>query len=184
MKVLSLPNYADMASALGESVVMSHPSQCHGVVCGMLCGGAYDITLIWKKLMANTVAYHSLNKGMLYHLCMVSATQLKAFSFDFKLLLPEDDEELSVCVEALAQWVYGFLAGLKLANISITKHDSEAVSEILSDLTEIAKMDNGRIVTDEDHQAAYFELVEYVRMAIIFIYQDLYKEKIKQRRLS
>lgn len=51
----------------------------------------------------------------------------------------------------------------------------------MNDVIEIAKMNYEAVVASEEDEAAYVELVEYVRMAVILIYQDLRESESPER---
>ena len=49
------------------------------------------------------------------------------------------------------------------------------MTEAINDMIEIAKMNYEEVVAGEEDEAAYTELVEYVRMAAILIYQEMHE---------
>lgn len=173
MKHLSLPTYAVLNQVLSKTALKLHPSQVQGLICGILCGNSANNSA-WEELVTggkDTKQTHA----VLQELYEASAKQLDEFLFEFQLILPPDSAELSVRAEALTLWCQGLLTGLKIVNIPITNRKPSDVTEAINDFIEIAKMNYEEISAAEEDEAAYTELAEYVRMAVILIYQDLHE---------
>jgi uncharacterized protein YgfB (UPF0149 family) len=174
MTSISLPTYKELAKALNNTALGLHPSQAHGLICGLLCGKT-NSTDAWENLVTGgkeTAKAHAI----LQSLYDASAKQLQEFVFELQLMLPSDKDDLPQRAEALTLWCQGALTGLKMANIKIAGREASDVTEAINDLIEIAKMNYEEVVASEEDEEAYTELVEYVRMAFILIYQDLKAE--------
>jgi uncharacterized protein len=169
MKLSSLPKYTELNKALSKTTLKLHPSQVHGIMCGIFCGSPQNTA--WEELITGGKEPGKTHE-LLQKLYDVSAKQLKDFLFDFQLVLPPDSEDLPKRAEALSLWCQGFLTGLKLAHVPIVERTPSEMTEAINDLIEIAKMNYEDVVASEEDEVAYVELVEYVRMAIILIYQD------------
>lgn len=181
MKELSLPNYTDLRLILNHTALKLHPSQAHGLIAGILSGNPNNPA--WEALVTGEKE-SSAAHDVLQNLYDLSAQQLKEFLFEFQLLLPGENESLPQRAEALTLWCQGFLTGLKLSQVQIVDREPSEMTEALNDLIEIAKMDYEEVVASEEDEAAYIELVEYVRMAIILIYQDLRDKTTDQKVIS
>jgi len=171
MKQITLPTYAELSRALSKTTLKLHPSQVHGLICGVLTGNLSG-NPVWEELVTGdkeTGASHEL----LQSLYDSSAKQLDEFLFELQLLMPSEKEPLPERAEALTLWCQGFLTGLKVANVQIINREPGDVTEAINDMIEVAKMNYEEVVASEEDEAAYVELVEYVRMAVILIYQDL-----------
>lgn len=172
MKSFELPNYTVLNEALNKTSFTFHPAELHGLICGFLCQPDRGFAACEELMKAN-----KLNQGIhqaLKDLYAVSEQQLKDFLFEFQLVLPDDEEELPIRAEALTSWCQGFLTGLKLSGVEMAKGETNEVTEAINDITEIAKMNYEDVVASEEDETAYVELVEFVRMAVILIYQDLH----------
>jgi uncharacterized protein len=170
-KIPLLLNYTELNNVLSHTTLKLHPSQVHGLICGILCGNPKRSTA-WEALIAGnkeTAKTHEVLQALYER----SAQQLGDFLFEFQLLMPDDQESLPVRAEALTLWCQGFLTGLKLAQIQIVDREPSEMTEAINDIIEIAKMNYEEVVASDEDEAAYVELIEYVRMAIILIYQDL-----------
>lgn len=166
-----MPTFNELAHALNKTKLKMHPSQAHGLITGIICGNI-KTDAAWEALITGS-ENSTKAKAILDDLYQETQKQLQDFLFEFQLILPEDEAELNSRAEALTLWVQGFLTGLKLANITIENRAPGEVTEAINDLIEIANMNYEEVVPSEEDEAAYMELVEYVRMAIILIYQEL-----------
>lgn len=88
---------------------------------------------------------------------------------EFELGLPADETTLALRLEALSEWLSGFLSAFGW--IDPTRPLSRESEEILKDLAEIRCVETP-IEPDPQHEFAYTELVEYVRAAVQFLYDD------------
>jgi uncharacterized protein YgfB (UPF0149 family) len=171
MTQISLPNYADLSATLLETTLKLHASQVHGLISGILSGNKGD-SHAWKELVTGGKDVPAVQQ-MLDDLYAASKSQLEEHLFEFQLVLPDDDQLLPVRAEALTLWCQGFLTGLKLAQVPVETRDESELSEAIQDLIEIAKMNYEEVVESDEDDDAYIELVEFVRVAAIFIYEDL-----------
>lgn len=171
MSEKSLPNYLALCQALDQTALKLNPSQAHGLVCGLLCGNPKS-TAAWEELVTGGKETQHTHE-ILQALYDVSAKQMEEVLFDFQLLLPPDTDELPVRAEALTLWCQGALTGLKLAQVQLVGREPSEMTEAINDLIEIAKMNFEEVVSSEEDESAYAELVEYVRVAVVLVYQDL-----------
>lgn len=186
MKPIALPTFELLNQALSKTTAKMHPSEVHGLICGLRCGSLED-DLTWQAAVTGDNEIDPKVKKLLQNLYSESAKQLADFLFEFQLVLPEDKNPLPLRAEALSLWCQGFLTGLKRQQVPLTARETGEVTEGINDLIEIAKMDYEEVVDSEEDESAYTELVEYVRMAIILIYQELREpgssEKIKSNQV-
>lgn len=167
-----LPNYIELSKLLSKTILKLHASQVHGLICGILCGNP-NSTAAWEELVTGGDNKSPKTHEVLQNLYDISAKQLKEFLFEFQLVLPADSEELPTRAEALTVWCQGFLTGLKMTQVQIVDREPSEMTEAINDIIEIAKMNYEEVVACEEDEAAYTELIEYVRMAVILIYQDM-----------
>lgn len=166
-----LPTYKELDQALSKTTLKLHPAQVHGLISGILCGNPQN-TAAWEELVTGNKE-STKTHNLLQALYDATAKQLEEFLFNFQLLLPPDTESLPTRAEALTLWSQGFLTGLKLVQVQIIDREKGEMTEAIDDLIEIAKMNYEDVVPSEEDEAAYIELVEFVRMAVILIYQDM-----------
>lgn len=169
MKPLQLTDYVHIDQTFNQTAHKLHPSEVHGTICGMLSGRAHDWTVekVFLTGPNNTEARLAIQQ-----LLEVSFKQLNEFLFEFQLLLPPEDCPLPTRAEGLTLWCQGFLTGLNHAHVPLHGTGANEADGAISDLIEIAKMDYEAVVASEEDEIAYVDLVEYVRMAVMLIYQE------------
>jgi len=163
-----------------------NPAELQAVFCGRLSGGQ---RLTDKKVLE--VASHLLDaspsslasiKDDLLQLYNDTAEQLEDTNKVFELLLPDDDESLHERIETLSHWCQNYLSGLGQSGLSGDAPLAGDVSEAMRDLAAIAMADSGTgdddldpytNSIDEQDEASFFELVEYVRVAVTLIYAEI-----------
>lgn len=178
MKPSTLPEFSKVEQALSQTSLKMHPSEAHGLMVGILCGQS-KAKPAWMDLITGDETTAK-TRTILQALYDVSTKQLAEFLFEFELLLPDDDEKLSLRAEGLTVWCQGFLTGLKLSNVQLLEREPGEMQEAINDLIEIAKMNYDEVAANEEDEVAYTELVEYVRMAVILIYQDTHNQKTEK----
>jgi uncharacterized protein YgfB (UPF0149 family) len=171
MKQIALPTYTELDVALSKTKLKLHPSQVHGIICGILCGTA-DKNAEWEALITGDEVAPVVHKALVA-LYEATQKQLHDFLFEIEMLLPADAVDLSHRAEALTLWCQGMLTGLKIAQVPLMDREPGELTEAINDFIEIAKMNYEEVVSSEEDEVAYTELVEYVRMAAILIYQEL-----------
>ena len=74
---------------------------------------------------------------------------------------------------ALAQWCSGFLAGLGSSGDETLKAMSDEANDALKDMQQISTADVTDTAESEEDEIAYAEIVEYVRIVVLMIREDL-----------
>jgi uncharacterized protein YgfB (UPF0149 family) len=102
---------------------------------------------------------------------------LRGEEMDFEVLLPDDDISLETRAGGLSQWCQGFLYGFGTGQPRKEDELPGSVTEILSDLTHIGRasidLDGGTEDSNETEEEAYAEVVEYVRVGVQLIHDEL-----------
>lgn len=168
----SLPSYSEVASALKKTAGHYNASQVHGLMCGLICATSGQADTHWEKMLFGKEKNPQIEE-ILQELYENSFHQISEFSFEFSLLLPDDDNDINQRAEALGLWCQGFLTGLEQAKVPIKNREPSEVTEALDDLIEISQVNYGDISSSDEDETAYFELVEYVRLAALMIFHDL-----------
>lgn len=171
MKPITLPTFDVLEKTFSKTGLELNPAQVQGIICGILCGNTPPPGA-WQDLIADGTATAKVHE-LLQTIFQSSMKQLEEFAFEFQLLLPSENKPLPLRAEALTLWCQGFLTGLKFAHIPTEGREPSEVTEAINDLIEIAKMNYEEVVSSEEDEVAYVELVEYVRVAVILIFQDL-----------
>lgn len=101
---------------------------------------------------------------------------LRGEEMDLELLVPGDEVALDARAGGLSQWCQGFLYGFGSTGQAPKQDDLPAnVTEILSDLTHIgrASVEIEGDADNESEEEAYAEVVEYVRVGVQLIHDEL-----------
>jgi uncharacterized protein YgfB (UPF0149 family) len=159
-------DHATLSAALAEASIPADASDVHGSVCGLLCGGGGGGDWMRSLALADGVTNGS-GRGLLDALLDWSRQQLDDPDLVFQPLLPRDDQPLRARAEALASWCRGFLGGFGLAPRPSGVGDE--AEEVLADLAGIAASCFETDEVGEEEEGAYVELIEYVRMAAMFL---------------
>lgn len=167
-----LPTYNDVANALNKTAGNFDAAQTHGLMCGLICATSGKADTRWENLILGEKKNPEAHEVLL-ELYETSYHQMSEFSFEFSLLLPDDSVDINVRTEALGLWCQGFITGLEQGNIAVDKQPPGDVSDALNDIIEISQVSYGDLTDDDEDETAYFELVEYVRLAIIMIFYEL-----------
>ena len=92
---------------------------------------------------------------------------------ELELLLPADEQPIDVRTAALAQWCQGFLYGLGAGSVADASDLPGDVGEIVRDLGEISRAGVDATQDEESNEAAYTELVEFVRVGVQLLFEEL-----------
>lgn len=151
-------------------------SECHGVLCGMLCSTRNFQVDGW---LGHTTGYQSnldaealAAKPALTTLYQQTLTALDADDLSFTPLLPDDEYPLSVRVESLGAWCRGFLSGFGLGDSYLANQLSADTQDFLRDLQKISQV-NPTDLDAQGSESALFEVQEYARMGALLMREEL-----------
>ncbi|MEM1114093.1 MAG: UPF0149 family protein [Pseudomonadota bacterium] len=164
-----------MANLLWDAGLELSPSQVHGCLTGLLAAGAAPgaesaLASVTRVLDADLFGELA---GQVMDLYRIIANQLEDEDFDFYPLLPDDEVEIATRTTAMAGWCQSFLAGFaeRSGGRGGLPEDS---GEVLGDFAAIAEavVDDDDSEDDNELEASYLELVEYLRFAALNVYLD------------
>jgi uncharacterized protein len=173
-----LPDHLILASALHKLDTEVGPSEVHGTLCGLLCANTSAEMGIWKQALWPNQASGDLLAAEADEIFQqthdVTRQQLNDPACEFEMLLPDDDDSLIQRVNALGDWSQGYLIGLSLGGITDFAPLPEDAREIAKDLLEIARAGTSYdLEGSEEDESAYAELVEYLRVGVLLINEEL-----------
>jgi uncharacterized protein len=169
-------DYFELGRALRQLGFRLDPAEYHGALCGMLCvqdtppenlGLDSDPPPDAGAVPAACELLRELRRDSLAHLHDPES--------GFMPLLPEDDQSLTLRVDALAQWCQGFLYGLATRPALDLNQASPELREVVSDLVQISRAGVEADAGDDEEadENAYMELVEYVRAGAQLVFLEL-----------
>jgi uncharacterized protein len=166
------PDYSMMQELLRSSMPDCTPAMLHGVIAGLLSSGApdideEDIASLMQQSFAPVIGQ------LVSRLISSTRSQLQELDYSFQLVLPQDEAALIDRVNALGHWCESFTAGFSAGFVQAESVLGEEGREALTDIAQLA--DLGDEVSDDldDEEADYMELVEYVRLATVTLFQLL-----------
>lgn len=151
-------------------------SESHGILCGLLCVRSRTEPAEWTGLFLEDAepvdALDADCRRLLGRLREQTIRQLDSPDYDFRPLLPDDRKELAERTELLGAWCAGFLYGLGTAGDEPFQRLSGEAREFVADMGDITRIDAGP-EANEESESAYAEVVEYVRVGVLMVYEDL-----------
>lgn len=178
----SLPDYEKAQLLLEKNEIFVSPAEAHGVISGLLaCGLSIDdkeyLGLLSDVFNDGESFSHELKLffGTIYKQ-VVNSFNNEAFQFD--LFLPSEDETLIDQANGLVSWVAGFMLGFGLKQKDYGKLSTD-VKEVITDFSEITRLDTTFEETEEDSQSLH-EVIEYVRVSALLCFAELGIEHTNQ----
>ena len=158
-------------------------AEAHGVLCGMLCAGGAVSHKDWLNLLMDEWDEHNvLTKELITHLSVLHVVTLQNLNdseLKFYLFLPDDDKPIVERVADLSNWCQGFLFGFGLHAKQTVLQEHEQVMEAVEDIKDI-----GQVTIGEADESDYVEVTEYIRMAILMIYDTLQPVKSSEIKIQ
>lgn len=155
-------------------------AQTHGLLCGRLAiagvaAGPDWLQQVLEETNSSNAAFGECQK-FLDTLYQSTYWQLSERLSEFELLLPDDGEDVMLRAPALGHWCEGFLHGLVSSNHADAlkkRLAAEPLSDIIKDMLQITRAALDEEIDAEENEAAYTELVEYLRVAAQLCYEEL-----------
>ncbi len=174
---LSVPEWDVIGEVLQRVGSLGEPSEIHGEICGLLCVMGKDSIASWVTGTLNDARSPGAEvANTLEVLGGAAFTALEAGDMSIKLLLPGDDEPLETRADALGHWCQGFMHGLGAGGQGGNENPivSEGLTrDIILDFSEITRVMFADDETEEEGEAALIELVEYVRVSVQLVFEEL-----------
>jgi uncharacterized protein len=150
-------------------------AESHGCLCGALCTTSHYAMERWLEEIIPDEDRRSDDDSQqaLRLLFADTLNALRGDEMELELLLPDDDAALELRATALSQWCQGFLYGFATGQPVNTEELPADVDEVLRDLTHIGRATVELGEGSEDEEEAYAEVVEYVRVGVQLIHDEL-----------
>tara|TARA_R110000850_G_scaffold91742_17_gene194716 strand:+ start:5972 stop:6553 length:582 start_codon:yes stop_codon:yes gene_type:complete len=169
-------DYLELSSLLKLVGYTEAPAHFHGALCGALCvlnNGQFDIGALVMEGADSGQPLDPNSRIALDKLSQSCAADLMSTDMVFEPLLPPDSTPLRIRIEALAAWCGGFLYGLSSKQKIDIKKLSEEARETIKDLAQFTSAGFDATGVPEEEEAAYVELVEYVRVAAQLLFLEM-----------
>ena len=155
-------------------------AQTHGLLTGRLAIAGVAAGPDWLlHVLENVEQSNALRTECQKHLdTLYKATfwQLSERLSEFEPLLPDDQDDVGYRTEALGHWSECCLHGLVSAKHGDALKErlaAEPLSDIIRDMLQITRAGLDEESDQEENEAAYVELVEYLRVSAQLCYEEL-----------
>lgn len=169
-------SYTVCSQALARARAELGAAECHGLLCGMLCGVDEQAPRRWlEEVLGPEERVHKSTDDCRNELLRVLTDTVRTLcsgQCNFVPLLPDDNQGLGVRSEALANWCSGFLYGIGSAGGDFAARLSRDAQEVLSDFSEVTRLKSDT-EESESLEADYSEIVEYMRVGVMLIFEEL-----------
>ncbi len=173
-------DYDNLNDALRRCGASWDAAQAHGLLSSRLAVNGVDAGLDWlQQVLEGTNESDALRAecaGLLNTLFQETLRQLAERLSGFEPLLPDDSDSASLRAAALAHWCEGFLHGLVSVDHGEAlkeKLAKDPLADIIRDMLQLTRAAVDDESDDEANEAAYAEIVEYVRVAAQLAYEEL-----------
>jgi uncharacterized protein YgfB (UPF0149 family) len=181
-----LAEHDPLAEQLDRVGAAASPSEVHGVIVGMLgAAGCIDEAGLLEVLDLPPGADPAASEPWLDELVAETRERLADPLFRFALVVPSDDRPLTERSASLGEWCSGLLSGVALVGMQDLAQLSPEIQEYLRDVSEIARASDYRVTEGaEEDEAAFAELVEYLRTGAMLMFESLGSRADRAARAS
>lgn len=168
--------FPEIARVLDDLHSTVPAAESHGCLCGALCVWAEYTMDQWLEEIVPEEASGELapEREALKVLFEDTVKALRGDAMEFQPLLPSDETGLQERANALSQWCQGFLYGFGTGAPPDSEEMPANIDEILRDLTQIGRATVDLAEVEEDQEEAYTEVIEYVRVGVQLIHDELH----------
>lgn len=173
-------NHDELDAALKRCGATWDAGQAHGLLCSRLAVLGADAGTGWlDQVLAGSDPDDVLRREceiLLDALYAYTHRQLSQRQSEFQPLLPDDSDSTIIRAEAIAHWCEGFLHGLVSGSpdVGLKKRlADEPLSDIIKDMLQITRATVDAETEEEANEAAYADLVEYLRVAAQLTFEEL-----------
>jgi uncharacterized protein YgfB (UPF0149 family) len=170
---MSYLDYDEIQRVLAVARPMAELAEAHGTLVGGLCAAAEYRLEDW---LGEILAEGTPDPGVtatLREVFLGTGQALSDHGMEFEMLLPNDEHAIAERAEALGAWCQGFLYGLGTSRIGDSSSLPGEAGEIVRDLMEITRVGVDLQDTDESNERAYVELVEFVRVGVQLLFEEM-----------
>ena len=173
-------DHAQLKDALQRAGSTWDAAQVHGLLSGRLVVAGSAAGPDWIAQVLEGIDPSNASgkecESLLVELLQSTHRHFRERMSQFMPLLPDENDSRSVRTEGIAHWSEGYLHGLVSSNQAeeVRKQlAAEPIAGIIKDLLAMtqATVDDG--ADREEDEAAYTEIVEYLRVAAQIVYEEL-----------
>ena len=151
-------------------------SESHGFLSGIFCASNTVASTIWREYLlvgVEDASNFDESFAVLNQLAECISEEILSEEMIFMPFLPDDQASIAERSNSISEWCAGFVSGLGIGRGEKKLDLDRDGDEFLKDVISISRME-GSVDEGDDSEAAYFEVVEYIRVGVIYIYQHLH----------
>jgi len=169
---LTAHTFDDLQRALVQARALTDAAESHGTLVGSLCSTRCTLADWLAEILPDGHAEGRVAQ-QLREVFDATARALLEGALAFQPLLPSDEAPIADRTAALGEWCQGFLYGIGTGAVPDPASLKGDAAEVLRDMTEITHVDVDPADGEESNEAAYAELVEFVRVGVQLLYDHL-----------
>ncbi|MCB1735408.1 MAG: UPF0149 family protein [Gammaproteobacteria bacterium] len=173
---MNTTDYPQLLTLFDRQLIPLSPAEAHGLLTALISAGETEPEEWLGQLFGGIEGAHALSQEdglLLAGLFGDTQRDLSGEAFEYELFLPDDDAEIDARVAALATWCQGYLFGLGIRGLGDSPALSDDAKELIADLTAISRAAVEDAGTEEADEEAYAEIVEYVKVGVLSLHEDL-----------
>lgn len=169
--------YQKLETILKVMSINTHASEVHGAISGFLCLGANDAaaSYIQELIEGKDTKTFEQEIRAIVNLLQTVHEQLSTTTFDFHLLLPDDEASLSERAKGISLWCHGFSDSFFQSEVDMEQLQTEEAKDGFFHITEISQLDYEALSVSEEDEKSFVELYEYIRMGVLMIQTEFKK---------
>ncbi len=158
--------------------------ETHGTLCGFLCAGLNTDGKAWLESLlatieADDVAIRPSRKALIAFYNYIFHQFIES-RFEFHPAIENKIEDLEMRAEALSNWCYGFLLGMRQTGIDISQSTIDDIQEIYFRMSEIATIDYEHVDIRAEDENAFEEVLDYIETSVLYMHQEITKKSNMQ----
>lgn len=177
------PHLSESVHHFKQNLIEISP-ETHGTLCGFLCAGLKTDGKAWLESLLATIDIEDLNnrpsRKMLIDLYNYILHQFIESRIELHPTISNQSEDLETRAEALSNWCYGFLLGLRQTGIDMSKSPIDDIQEIHYRISDIATIDYEHVDIRAEDETAFSDVLNYIHTSVLYIYQEITKKSKMQ----
>ena len=174
-------NYEHIDRVKKKARISIDVSEYHGKISACLCCdniAAEDLLPEEVNADGSSLSSETMElKTVLVNVIAETLEKLNDAEMTFYPLLSPDSASLTDRTGSLSSWCQGFIDGVGLAiaqkNVPIDSAGQDIIGEIIEDFSQISKLTSASVMNQDEEELAYMEVVEYVRVGVQLIFEEM-----------
>jgi uncharacterized protein len=177
-------DYTELQRVFSAAHALTEPAEAHGVLAGALCAAASYSLDDWLAEVLPEGDVEPAAGSALQALFEQTRGALFGHDMELALLIPGDEQPIDLRTAALCQWCTGFLYGLAGQGAADPERLPGDAGEAVRDIGQITRAGVDATDPEDENEAAFVELVEFVRVGVQLIYEELDARRRPPRPVS